>query len=62
MKLPILLAVIALAAMTGCNVLSMTNDEIIQETKKCKDAGMQATHIRNSDGTTWKIECVEVKP
>ena len=35
--------------LNGCN-LGMTNDEIILETKKCKDAGLRAAVLENIHG------------
>lgn len=55
MKKLILIPLIFLLA--GCG---LTNEEIIAETKKCKDAGMEAERIFN--GITYditKIQCGE---
>lgn len=54
-KIIIVLPLLLLLA--GCG---LSNDEIIRETKKCKDAGMEVDVIYN--GITYdigKIQCVE---
>ena len=45
--------------LTGCGEFGMNNDDIIRAVKKCNDAGMDVTHLKNVDGSTWKVECVE---
>jgi len=53
---PLYLSVIFLSlALCGCR--RMTNDEIIRETKKCKDAGLNAEDRRGIDGTIYEIQC-----
>ena len=53
---PLLLLTLFLAA------CSMTNDEIIVETKKCKEAGMDVLAFRFADaGEITKIQCAPKK-
>lgn len=50
-----LLPALTLLLLAGC---SMTNDEIIAETKKCEEAGLDAVgYIRAIPGTIEHIQC-----
>jgi len=37
----------------------MSNDEIIKEIKKCKDAGLSHSEYENYDGTVRLIRCTD---
>lgn len=43
-------AILLCAALCGC---SMTNEEVIQETKKCRDAGFDVGMVRS--GWTYRV-------
>ena len=48
-------------SMVGCTPLSpkraLTQDEEIQQIKKCEDAGLSLERHMNEDGETYRIEC-----
>lgn len=52
---------VCLLLLAGC---SMSNDEIIAETKKCEDAGMDAQQLaRVWDYRVQQVQCIsKVKP
>lgn len=52
----------ALLLLTSCNFPSpMTNDQIITETKKCRDAGLEARPLYTNDDQIVKIQCMPKK-
>lgn len=46
-------------SLMGCGPQYATNDEIIEQTKKCTDAGLKATEVVDLwDGRTVSVQCV----
>jgi hypothetical protein len=42
----------------GCGLVSLTNEEIIEESKKCTDAGLTVREVRREfDSTVMSIHC-----
>ena len=57
-----ILVLVGIVVLTGCELFEpskeMTNEEIIIETKKCKDAGLDyTTYTAGLGGVTAKIVC-----
>ena len=54
-KIVLLFILLFILILSGCSP-QMTNDEVIAEVKKCKDAGLDA-YIINGDFGTARVEC-----
>lgn len=55
----VLLAMAVGVALQGCGI---SNDKIIEECKKCEDAGMGYEIQTNMDGIVIRVICTEPKP
>jgi hypothetical protein len=57
-KIILILSVILLG---GCSTQSQINDEIITETKKCEENGLEAQPLTTMNGMVNSIQCLPKK-
>jgi hypothetical protein len=58
-KICLIFLIIAVLLLNTCDDWSaMSNDEIITETKKCKNEGMDVEVLRGETKEIYKVQCV----